>query len=200
MIIISTDIGLSGGISIAFDNKIETYPMPTKKILIKPEIRVFDLDSKGKKQFYKGGDRKGEPKTKVKSKAVYKNELDVIEINNIFNKLYKVSPVTFVFEQPGISAGNAAGATATTNKNYGKLLAIAELSCNHEVDKIVTVAPMKWKKDLSLSKDKLECVVEAEKLTGINFRTPRGSLKDGEAEAFLIGHWYSTKGKYNEKK
>lgn len=176
-IIAGCDIGLDGGLSDGTTH----LSMPTSKIEVKPARYVFDLDQKGKKQYIKSGPNKGNPKQKLKSAAKHIRELDV---QSIYNLLKNIDIV--IFEQPGNSMGNAARTTATTNRNYGKLLACATLAgCQVE-----TVAPHKWKKDLSLSKDKQQSIDMAQELTGASFITPRGKLLDGPAEAFLIRHAY----------
>ena len=171
------EIGLMGGISDGSTH----YDMPVIKKEIKPARYVLDLNSKGKKQYYKSGSKKGEVKMKLKTPAKHKTELDLHAINDLF----KIAD-TIVFESPAMSRGNSAASSATTNINYGKLLAVAELYGSN----IVTVVPHKWKSDLRLSKSKLESIEMAEKLTGKSFRTNRGRLIDGPAEAFLIRHWY----------
>lgn len=184
--IISIDIGISGGITC--NDGFNTYSilMPTYKVETKPAILVLDLDSNGKKQYYKSGSSKDQVKMKTKTKAKYRNELDVIAIRDIFD-IPNANKVTIVLEEPGKSVGNAAKSTASTHRNYGKLLAIAELSGAN----VVTVPANKWKKDLGLTSDKLECVKHAELLSGSKFRSHRDSLLDGQAESFLIGYWYS---------
>jgi len=173
---ISVDIGLKGGFAMVD----EAIPMPVCKVEVKPARYVQDLLN-GKKQYYKSGKNKGEVKMKQKSPAKYEEKLDVSTIYQHFTDVEVV-----IFESPGTSMGNAARSTATTNRNFGKLLALAELAeCQ-----IITVAPHKWKKDLGVTKDKLECVTLAEKLSGLSFRTARGALIDGPAEAWLIGYWY----------
>lgn len=117
--------------------------------------------------------------------AKYMTELDV---SKIFLILSSFENAVIVFEEPGSSVGNSAQVTATTHRNYGKMLALAELSKNT----IVTVPANKWKKDLSLTKDKLECVNYAENLFGLSFKTNNNALLDGQAESALIGHWYIT--------
>ena len=176
--VLGIDTGLTGG--FCFSDK-STIPTPIRKVETKKAIYVQDL-LKGKKQYYKTGKRKDELKLKIKSPAKYKTELDIIKINNLFTNFTHL-----VIEQPGTTRGNAAKATATTFTNFGKLLAIAEL---HKLD--ITVVPaQKWKKDLGLkTKEKLEAVELAEKLSGLSFRTSKNALKDGEAESFLIRYWY----------
>ena len=169
---------MDGGLS--FDDTHISMPLRTTEVT--PARLVQDLLN-GKKQFYKSGPKKGQVKMKVKTPAKFQRELDLPYIFDIFK-----SHSIVVLESPGTSFGNAARSTATTNRNFGKLLACAELAgcCT------ITVAASKWKKDLGLTKDKLECVCKAEQLTGRSFRTTRGKLLDGPAEAFLIGHWYRT--------
>lgn len=175
-IIIGVDIGLSGGLALDDDAIL----MPVVTNTVKPAVMIQALLN-GKKQYYKSGPNQGEVKMKVKTPAKTENQLDLKTILSYF----RVAG-TIVFESPGISMGNAARSTATTNRNFGKLLACAEIAkC-----KIVTVTPAKWKKDLGITKDKLECVNLAEKLSGLSFKTERGALIDGPAEAWLIRHWY----------
>lgn len=186
--VISIDIGKSGGIS-TFIKKEDKYILsdciktPIYKIETKPAKFKLKLDEKGKKQFYKTGSKKGEPIMVQTAPAKYMTELDV---SKIFLILSSFENAVIVFEEPGSSVGNSAQVTATTHRNYGKMLALAELSLNT----IVTVPANKWKKDLSLTKDKLECVNYAENLFGLSFKTNNNALLDGQAESALIGHWY----------
>lgn len=178
MNVIGIDIGLQGGIS---DGNIHQL-IPLHRFCIKEPRYILDLDYKGKKQYIKSGKNKGQLKRKLKSPAKYKEELDCQKILDIIN----ASPLNtvIVLEQPNHTHG--AKSAATTNRNYGKLLAIAELSKRE----VVTVAASKWKKDLKLPKDKLPCVELAESLTGSTFRNARGTLIDGPAEAVLIRYHY----------
>ena len=187
MILYSIDIGLAGGIS-KFINGVyqDSIDMPVNKIEVKKAKYKLDLLN-GKKQFYKSGSQKGQPKMKQISPAEYRTELDLLKIMDIFKELADKNENIFViFESPAKSIGNSARTTATTNRNFGKLLATAELS-GADVDSVV---PSKWKKDLSLTKDKKECVEFAEKEFGITFRTKGGRLLDGQAESALIGKWF----------
>ena len=187
MILYSVDIGLSGGIS-KFVNGVYQYSidMPVDKIEVKKAKYKLDLLN-GKKQFYKSGSQKGQPKMKQVSPAEYKTELDLFKIMDIFKESASENEKIFViFESPTKSIGNSAKVTATTNRNFGKLLATAELS-GADVDSVV---PSKWKKDLFLTKDKKECVEFAEKEFGKTFRTKGGRLLDGQAESALIGKWF----------
>ena len=187
MILYSIDIGLAGGIS-KFINGVyqDSIDMPVNKIEVKKAKYKLDLLN-GKKQFYKSGSQKGQPKMKQVSPAEYRTELDLIKIMDIFKESADNNENIFViFESPAKSIGNSARTTATTNRNFGKLLATAELS-GAEFDSVV---PSKWKKDLSLTKDKKECVEFAEKEFRRSFRTKGGRLLDGQAESALIGKWF----------
>ena len=183
--VVSADIGLSGGLSLFQDNKlIACIQMPTVKVETKPARYKLDLLN-GKKQFIKSGPKKGQAKTVQISAAKYDTHLALNEIKDFFT-FPEPEDVAIILEAPAMSFGNSASSTATTNQNFGKLLAVAEL-CKL---KIFTVPPHKWKKDLNLTKDKEECVSFAEKLFNKEFRTPRGKLIDGPAESALIGHWF----------
>ena len=187
MILYSVDIGLAGGIS-KFVNGVyqDSIDMPVNKIEVKKAKYKLDLLN-GKKQFYKSGSQKGSPKMKQVSPAEYRTELDLFKIMDIFKESADKNENIFViFESPAKSIGNSARTTATTNRNFGKLLAAAELS-GAEFDSVV---PSKWKKDLSLTKDKKECVEFAEKEFRRSFRTKGGRLLDGQAESALIGKWF----------
>lgn len=177
--IIGIDIGLSGGISDGTNH----YDMPTKRIEVKPAVTVFVKDEKGKKVVYKTGPNKGEFKRIIKTPAKYKEELDV---HTLFELLKDADVI--VIEGQGTSRGNSAKATRSTSMNFGKILAIAEL----QYADIHIVSPQKWKADLELSQEKIDSIEMAEKLAKTTFRTDRGALRDGPAEAFLIRHWYIT--------
>ena len=184
--IISIDIGLDGGI---YKNGI-AYPMPTTEIILKAPVMVQALDKSGKKVIIKSGPDKGQVKMKIKTPAVTKRELDVFKIQELFESN---NNHTIVLELPGNSIGNSARSSSTTDRNFGKLLAIAELSGAT----VVTVPANQWKKALNLSKDKIDSINLAEQLSGALFRGPKNKLYDGLAEALLIGYWYSEKIKSN---
>ena len=183
--IVSVDPGLAGGISLFQDNKlVACISMPTVKVETKPARYKLDLLN-GKKQFIKSGSNKGKPKMIQVSAAKYDTQLALKEIEDFF-LFSEPEKVAIILEAPAMSFGNSASSTATTNQNFGKLLAVAEL-CNLN---IFTVPPHKWKKDLNLTKDKELCVSFAEKEFGKKFRTDRGRLLDGQAESALIGLWF----------
>ena len=192
--VVSADIGLAGGLSLFQDNNLITViDMPVKKIETKSARYKFDLLN-GKKQFIKSGPNKGQAKMIQISAAKHDTILDLKTIASFFT-FSEPEDVAIILEAPAMSFGNSASSTATTNQNFGKLLAVAEL-CNLN---IFTVPPHKWKKDLGLTKDKEQCVSFAEQLSGKTFRTTRGALKDGQAESMLIGHWFiSSQGNEDE--
>ncbi len=171
--IISIDIGLDGGI---YKNGI-AYPMPTTEIILKAPVMVQALDKSGKKVIIKSGPDKGQVKMKIKTPAVTKRELNVFKIQELFESNDKQ---TIVLELPGNSIGNSARSSSTTDRNFGKLLAIAELSGAN----VVTVPANQWKKALGLSKDKIDSINLAEQLSGALFRSHKNKLYDGLAEAF----------------
>ena len=183
--IVSADIGLNGGLSLFQDNQlVACISMPTVKVETKPARYKFDLLN-GKKQFIKSGPNKGQAKMIQISAAKYDTHMALNEIKDFFT-FSEPGDVAIILEAPAMSFGNSASSTATTNQNFGKLLAVAEL-CNLN---IFTVPPHKWKKDLNLTKDKEQCVSFAEKLFDKSFRTQRNAMLDGPAESALIGHWF----------
>ena len=183
--IVSADIGLAGGLSLFQDNNLViVIDMPVKKIETKPARYKFDLLN-GKKQFIKSGPNKGKAKMIQISAAKHDTILDLHKIKEFFT-FSEPEKVAIILEAPAMSFGNSASSTATTNQNFGKLLAVAEL-CNLN---IFTVPPHKWKKDLNLTKDKEQCVQYAEQLFNKSFRTQRNAMLDGQAEASLVGHWF----------
>ena len=192
--IVSIDPGLAGGLSLFQDNQlIACISMPTVKVETKPARYKLDLLN-GKKQFIKSGQKKGQAKTVQISAAKYDIHLALNEIKDFFS-FQEPEKVAIILEAPAMSCGNSASSTATTNQNFGKLLAVAEL-CNLN---IFTVTPHKWKKDLNLTKDKEQCVKYAEQLFKKEFKTQRGKLLDGPAESALIGHWFiNSKGNEDE--
>ena len=179
---IAIDPGLTGGICI--DGK--TMLMPSMKILTKRARYVFK--HKDKKIIIKSGPNKGDRPLIIKSKAKYKNELDIKTINSLFKK--QKNNVCYI-EELGITRGNSAKVTRTTQINYGKLIALLEI---YDI-RIEKVTAASWKKYFNLSKEKTEAVELAEKLSGENFRTKKMALLDGPAESYLIYKY----GEENEK-
>ena len=146
MNITAIDIGLDGGFAVyEHDKFIGAHITPTNRIQTKAKIEVFDLDystsKAGKKQFIKSGPNKGQVKMKLKSPAKYKKELNIKIINDMFK-----NQDIIILEDQGTSFGNSARTTKTTARNYGKLLALAELS----EAKVVIVQPQTWKKHFNL--------------------------------------------------
>ncbi len=201
MRILSIDPGLTGGFAEFNAHKIDNNPsqniflagaiMPTKRIEVKAKQMQLDLDysttKSGKKQFIKSGPNKGQVKMKMKSPAKYKKELNV---KHIF-KLFKEQDI-IIIEKQNPQPGNSAASSASTMRNYGKLLALAELS---EAE-LVLVAPMTWKKHLGLDVPKLErklmtpkeykdlSIAKAYSMSQFN------TSYDGIADAICIGYWY----------
>ncbi len=200
MKIASIDPGLTGGIA-EFDTSISNtinpkgflggILMPINRIEIKPKQMQLDLDystsKAGKKQFIKSGLNKGQTKMKLRSPAKYKKELN---INVIYNILKEQDII--IIEQQNPRPGNSAASSASTMKNYGKLLALAELSDA----KLILVAPMTWKKhlglDLTPSEKKLITPKEYKNLSitkAYNLSSFNTSY-DGISDAICIGYHY----------
>lgn len=200
MRLISVDAGLSGAIAYFIDGVLDhTVKMPIIKIKTKQEVKVLDLDSKGKKQVYKSGSKKGEFKYKIKTPAKYKTILDTTALSMVF-----ANAEIIVIEEQNPRPGNSAMSSFTTGINYGRLLGAAEMSNAF----IVTVTPAQWKKTMhiTMTKDeklaldgdkkmithtlKAKACSLAKSLFKRDFVTPRGAMMDGEAEAALIGYSY----------
>jgi len=200
MIVAGCDIGLSGGITIINESRkiINVVPMPIRKIIDKEAITVFAKDGKNNKIMIKSGPNKGSYKKIIKTPEKSHNELDVHSINDLFKGIDVLQ-----IEQPGITTGNSSRSSSTVARNYGKLLAVAELN---NVD-IQPIPANKWKKNLNLSKDKSEAIKLAIELLNefrndgwiINIFDKKNSTKDniefkssedGLAESFLIGYNY----------
>lgn len=197
MNILAIDPGLTGGLAFTREilpNQFDFLGgilMPTKRIEIKPKQMQLDLDysttKSGKKQFIKSGPNKGKLKMKLRSPAKYKKELD---IKTLFDILKEQDVI--VIEKQNPQPGNSAASSASTMKNYGKLLALAELS----EAKLVLVAPMTWKKHFGLALSKIErksmtpteykklSIQKAYDLSAFN------TSYDGISDAICIGHWY----------
>jgi len=194
MIIANSDPGLSGAIFIMELDDItgtiisqEAIRMPIIKHEVKPAKKVFVRDNKGKKVFYKAGTKAGEPKMKQVSPAKYKTELDVHAIYSIFSTAHIIN-----IELQNPRPGNSAMSSASTMKNYGKMLALAELS----QAKLNTIAPSVWKKHFELNLNQLDrskltpteykklSIQKAHQLSNIN------TTHDGIADAICIGHYW----------
>ncbi len=197
MKVLSIDPGLTGGLASinVSDTNISfewAESMPTIKIETKPKQMIFDLDystsKAGKKQFIKSGPNKGQPKMKLKSPAKYKKELNT----GYLFKLFKEHDI-IVIEQQNPRPGNSAISSASTMKNYGKLLALAEIISGAE---LVTISPPKW----NSSYHRTESRNQKQKLTPKEYKNM--SIKkayelsewntsyDGIADAICIGYYY----------
>lgn len=76
--------------------------------------------------------------------------------------------------------------------NYGILIACAYQ--NVSSDDLILVAPDRWKKAVGVTKDKMTSIAMANELLKIS--DPKGNMffeknQDGEAEAYLIAHYYA---------
>jgi len=195
MRICSIDPGKTGAIClfVVIDSKLHPSPdfqeeMPTVRIQTKAKREVLDLDGT-KKQYYKSGSKKGQVKMKLKSPAKYKMELDVFGIYMLLVELLEKGD-HIVIERQNPRPGNSASSSFTTGINYGKLLALAELS----KAELFLVTPGVWKKyfglDLKPKEKKLltnteykqMSISKAFELSGIK------TTKDGIADALCIGY------------
>jgi len=201
--ILSIDPGLTGGLA-EFDTNISSTINPdgfiggqimtTIRIETKAKQMQLDLDysttKTGKKQFIKSGPNKDKVKMKLRSPAKYKNELNIKYLYDLF----KAQDI-IVIEKQNPQPGNSAASSASTMRNYGKLLALAELSDA----KLVLVAPMTWKKHLGLdltAEERKRITPKEYKDLSIhkaysmsNFNTSY----DGISDAICIGYWYIQK-------
>lgn len=186
------DPGKDGGIAIFKNDKLlKSYSMPIRRIEIKPKRMVYDLDystsKSGKKQYIKSGLNKGKVKMKLKTPAKYAVELNSNELFEIFKKSDLV-----VLEKQNPRPGNSAATSATTMKNYGKLLALAEISGS----KLIEIAPLTWKKalGLELSKEDKKVLTNSEykkmSISKANGLYNIDIKKDGIADAICIGYYY----------
>ena len=175
--VVAVDPGLTGGVASLKHSAV----MPTYTKIIKPAVEVFRRDEKGNKMFYKSGPMKGLAKYKIKAPAKTKKFIDVVMLADWFAGMDII-----ILEDTGTTVGNSARTTKTTQVNWGKLYACAELSGAE----IIVVTAGKWKGDLGLPADKLPTIEFVEKETGRSFRTEKGALRDGEADATAIAIWY----------
>ena len=90
-----------------------------------------------------------------------------------------------------MSIGNSSRSTASTNRNFGKLLAIAELSNIP----IIQVPPHVWKGALDLGRDKQVAIdFTQELLTNCSLTANQStftSAEDGLAESVAIAYYYN---------
>ena len=203
MKIISVDSGINGAIARIKDGDLhQVISMPTISVEVQAKIEQFDLRN-GKKQYVASGPNKGNVKMKVRRPAKHKKMLNVSEIYNMFKW---ADHIVLEKQQPMI--GNAASSSFTIGLNYGRLLALAELSGTPFTE----VMPASWKKDMhiTMSKDeklalgndkklikhtlKAKSCALAKKRTGANLVTHKGRILHDEAEAILIGLWYIDNG------
>lgn len=172
--------------------------MPVKRIEVEPKLEQLDLKD-GKKQYIKSGPNKGKVKMKLRRAAKYKMELDC---KIIMGLMFAADHI--VLEKQGCQVMNSTKACSTTMFNYGKLLALAEIS----ETAFEVILPRTWKEAMgvSMSKDekkalgndsklvketlKAKAVSHARNLSGRDFMSPGGRVLHDEAEACLIGYWF----------
>jgi hypothetical protein len=184
-VLLAVDSGINGAIASFSDSKLtQVIPMPTLKIEVKSKLEQLDLDVKGKKQFIKSGPNKGKVKMKLRRPAKHKKIINTQHVYDMFK-----SADTIILERQQPMIGNSSSSSFTIGLNYGRLLALAELSGKATVQ----VMPSVWKKYLGLGHDKQESVDMAEALEGIKLTTDKGRLMHDEAEAILLGNYYLKK-------
>lgn len=186
--LVAIDIGLNGGICTIIDNKLTVTRMPTRTVIDKPAVTIFARDKAGNKVLIKSGPNKGTYKRIIKTKAKTHRELDCLEIDYLMRHTYLA---TLIIESPAMSIGNSSRSTASTNRNYGKLLALAE---TNYID-IIPVTPAKWKTALGLGRDKSVAIAFAEDLLSRTTldcnQTTFTNSEDGLAEAVCIAYYYN---------
>lgn len=203
--ICSVDCGLTGGVALFIGSDlVKAIDMPITRICIQEALTQLKLDSQGKKQYYKSGANKNKPVTKIRRPAKYKNIIDVHALSLMF-----VNCDIVVIEQQNPRPKDGAKAAFTTGTNFGRVLAAAEV----ENKTVEIVAPQTWKAALHITMSKEEKETVGSKLVTKtlkakavslathlypkwenSFKTERGALKDGIAEAVLIGHHHIKKG------
>ena len=184
-ILLAIDSGINGAIASFSDGKLtQVISMPTVNMEVQSKLEQLDLDAKGKKQFIKSGPNKGKVKMKPRRPAKYKKMLNTGHIYDMFK-----SADTIILEKQQPMRGNAASSSFTIGLNYGRLLALVELSGKAKVE----VMPAVWKKYMGLGHDKQESVDMAEALESVKLTTDKGRLMHDEAEAILIGNYYLKK-------
>ncbi len=186
MVLAAIDIGLSGGIAIITPQGINVQRMPVKQILDKPAVTIFARDTSGNKILLKSGPNKGTYRKVIKTAAKTHKELDCYAIYELLHQADEL-----IIESPAMSFGNSAKSTASTNRNYGKLLAIADLAdCT-----IIPVPPHVWKKALDLGRDKSVAISFAEQLLSKSQLPSNQSTftatQDGLAEAICIAYHHN---------
>ena len=189
MILIAVDPGISGGIATFETDAYGTLVLrdagiiPTIKIETKPRRDVLDLKD-GKKQYYKTGLKKNQVKMKMKSAAKYRKKLNVGHIHNRFKEADII-----VIENQNTRPGNSAASSAETMKNFGKLLALAEILPS----RLVMVQPAVWKKHFNLTvskKDKKSMTPTMYKKMSIRKAydlTSWNTSYDGISDSIVIG-------------
>ncbi len=193
MILISVDPGLNGGICrINTETKTLTViRMLTRTVMAKPAVTVYARDVKGKKILIKSGPNKSTYKSIIKTPAKTHKELDCNAISDFIIAENSITePTQIIIESPAMSFGNSAKSSASTNRNFGKLLAIAELM----YVPVEQVPPHVWKGALNLGRDKQVAIDFTQNLLDNCSLTANQSIftsaEDGLAEAIAIAYYY----------
>ena len=203
---ISLDPGWEGAIALFVNDKfVNVQSMPLLRVETVPKLEQFDLKD-GKKQVIKSGPNKGKFKMKLRRAAKYEKILDI----GIIFSLMKMSDI-IVIEQQSCRPGNGSTQCAKTMTNYGRLLGMAEV-CKSLYDTELHIAiPSVWKRDMhiTMSKDEKKacgsptlvtetlkakaCSLARSLFPGNDFKTAKGRMLDGQAEACILGQWHINK-------
>lgn len=145
MNLLTIDSGLNGAVAMFVDGVLtHVDTMPVQRIEVEKKLEQFDLKN-GKKQFIKSGPNKGNPKMKLRKAAKYKMELDCKVIMGLMFAADKI-----VIEEQWCRQMNSTKSCSTTMFNFGKLVAIAEVS---ETDYEI-VSPQVWKTAMGITMTK----------------------------------------------
>jgi len=92
-----------------------------------------------------------------------------------------------IIEELGIFGKGSIQSATTSGKNYGKIIAVLELADIPYQE----VPSSKWKKMFCLiKKEKSDsCIIAKQLFPTHTFKTPRGRLLDGRAEALLLSEY-----------
>jgi hypothetical protein len=184
MIIVGIDPGLKGGIAIINSESPNTptvYPMPLRQAETKVKKKIKTLTKK-EKLARKGGKTIFKMKKVVDSKAFFDILYEVIMATRDIDLVLIEKPLTFATE--------SRQATATTERNYGRLLGILEFVL--PLEGIKEIAPLEWKNYFDLSADKEEAIAKTKELfpvTNLKASSRSRTDSDGMAEALLIAEY-----------
>ncbi len=112
-----------------------------------------------------------------------------IDAATLFDTLHGYCPDIVFLEKAQGMPGQGRTSIFNYGQGYGKLKAVIEIDSIPYQE----IHPTKWKRVFSLigkDKSKKDSVAAAEKMfPGVEFRTPRGRLLDGRAEALLLAQY-----------